>query len=140
MNLIQDAMAIHAEAHTEANGVPYLVKRGRIQNVMMATPATPRIGDEETAMDAQIQVKAQDFLIRPEAYILGGQNVEPADGDTVWPINQAQYEETGTITPTGEIFEVGSADSPGAWNWSDGYRTFFRVHTVRRKGPNVQGQ
>ena len=63
--------------------------------------------------------QSRDFLIAATDLVLGGEQVEPRQGDRV----------RETIGETVHVHEVMAPGKAPCWRWSDPYRTTLRIHT-----------
>lgn len=70
-------------------------------------------------MDARVQSRSLDWLIRPESLELDGSRIEPRRGDLI-------------TTASGDKYEVMPGPDETAWLYSGQFQTFFRIHTVKR--------
>lgn len=66
-----------------------------------------------------IRYQSRDYLIAAEDLILGGNQVEPAEGDGI----------RETIGGQTHVYRVMSPGDEPPFRWSDPYRKTFRIHT-----------
>lgn len=120
MNLLQEALQIHADRLDESAGESVSYFRGSTE-LKNRTAIRGESNFEEMAseMDARTRTRTMDWLIRPSQLSSSGSRFEPARGDRI-------------VTPSGETFEVYPGPDNQHWRWSDARQTFFRIHTVRR--------
>jgi hypothetical protein len=126
-SLTSEAMNLHAPRLIEASGIRVRYKRGRMAAVVDAVPGSMLFGDQQTEGEAQISTRGENILIPPGDLILGGDKIEPFPGDQIEHLD----EETGAVL---EVWDVRPGSQGQAWDYSDGWRTFFRIFVIRRSG------
>ncbi|QDT07797.1 hypothetical protein K227x_62250 [Rubripirellula lacrimiformis] len=124
MNLMQRGLRIHAKALKQAAGEPVIYFRGdalsaSILAVVGQTIFEDVAGDGET----RIETKTVDWLITPDELRKAVFRTEPQRGDQ---IRRNDF----------EVFDVVPGTSGKVWEWSDGHKTHYRIHSVRRNVPS----
>jgi hypothetical protein len=108
-----------------AAGIKVRYRRGRVAAVIDALPGSILFTDEQTSeMEAQIQTKGEAILIRPADLVLGGDLIEPFQGD--------QIELLDIDLQVIDLWDVRAGNNGQAWDYSDGWRTWFRIFVLRR--------
>lgn len=74
----------------------------------------------ETGGELRAQAKTVDFVVTPADLKLDGFAVEPQKGDQI-------------KRSDGEVYDVMTGTGSVPWQWSDGRKTHYRIHTVRRR-------
>jgi len=110
----------------EASGIKLRYKRGRVSAVVDGLPGSMLFGDQQTEGEAQISTVGEAILIRPTDLILGGTRIEPFPGDQIEHLDEA--------LAVLETWDVRPGSQGNAWDYSDGWRTFFRIFVIRRSG------
>ena len=124
-SLTSEAMSLHAPRLIEASGIKIRYKRGRVAAVVDAVPGSMLFGDQQTEGEAQISTRGENILIPPGSLILGGDKIEPSAGDQIEHLDEV----TGEVL---EVWDVRAGNSGRAWDYSDGWRTFYRISVIRR--------
>ena len=124
--LTSRAMRLHAPRMIRASGIKLRYKRGRVAAVVDGLPGAMFFSDEQTEGDAQIATKGESLLI-PPPLILGGTEIEPFPGDQIEQLDPVTEEVL-------EVWDVRAGNQGSAWDYSDGWRTFFRIFVLRRSG------
>jgi hypothetical protein len=117
-NLMEQSLAAHrTRLQSSAGGAAVYIRanfRIPISVVLGQTVFEEANGDQ----DSFSETKSIDFLINPAELKLGNDLLEPQRGDRI---------EYG-----GESFDLLSGMNGQTWKWSNGWKTFYRVHTLRR--------
>lgn len=121
MSRLQAAAARLAERMGDtavaAEAVTYT--RGRTSVPIAATRARNSYQQQAIADGrANLMVVPQDWLVRPEAIVLGGQQTNPQDGDRI-------------TDAAGVVYELAPRDGEPSWRKADPYGKLLRLRTVR---------
>ena len=120
-------MALHAPRMLAVSGIKLRYKRGRVAAVVDGLPGTMLSSDEQTEGEAQIFTTGESILIPPGSLVLGGDQTEPFPGDQIEHLDPETLEVL-------EVWDVRAGNSGRAWDYSDGWRTFYRISVIRRSG------
>lgn len=120
MSLLSDALTAHASRLNESAGETVTYVRGstQIKNVTAVRGQT-RFEEVSSEMEALVQTKSFDWLIRPACLDASGTLLEPQRGDQI-------------ITTNGDLYEVFPGADDKHWQYTDAHESMFRVHTVKR--------
>lgn len=116
MGMFLDGLKKHNARLFDSAGVVIVYQRGDIKlNVQAVVGATD--WQDQNVSDAYQQLKSVDFIIDPTALNIAGALVEPSRGDR--------------IVYDGFFYDLLQTGNGAFWAWSDGFKTFYRLHTSR---------
>ena len=136
MNLMQRGLKVHAAALIATAGETISYSRdGSFRIFIKAVVGQTVIEDVTSDGETRIETKTVDFLITPAEFKKAifspsARDLEPQRGDRIRRQDEAAF-------PYYEEFDVVPGASGKVWEWSDGHRTHYRIHSVRRTVPNV---
>jgi hypothetical protein len=116
MGMFIEGLQKHNARLFESAGIQILYLRGQIEIQLPAVLGATSWADETTD-DAYLGIKSVDFIIKPEDLNIAGDLVEPSRGDR--------------IRHAGFDYDLIQTNNGTFWSWSDGFKTFYRVHTSR---------
>ena len=116
MGMFLDGLQVHNARLFDSAGTDIVYRRGSIQiNLTAVVGATD--WSDQSVNDAYQQLKSVDFIIQPTKLNIAGNLVEPSRGD------QIEYGD--------HIYDLLQTGNGSFWAWSDGFKTFYRIHTSR---------
>ncbi len=116
MGMFLDGLRVHNARLFDSAGTLIIYHRGSIQLSIQSVVGSTDWSDESTN-DAYQQLKSVDFILKPTDLNIAGNLVEPSRGDQ--------------ITYAGFKYDLLQTGNGSFWAWSDGFRTFYRIHTSR---------
>lgn len=116
MGMFIEGLQKHNGRLFESAGTEILYLRGQIQIELSAVLGATSWTDENTD-DTYMGIKSVDFIIQPKDLSIAGNLVEPSRGDR--------------IRHSGYDYDLIQTNNGTFWSWSDGFKTFYRVHTSR---------
>ena len=119
MALLDDALAAHAKTLNAAAGETITYKRGTATVSVTAVVGQSQFDEVSTTGEIRPLSKTVDFLVKPSALVLNSAAVLPQRGDQ---IERAD----------GSVYDVLPGTEGTAWQYSDGRKTFLRIHCVKR--------
>ena len=120
MSLMSKSLRAHASRLEKSAGECVTYTRGadEISNIT-AVRGESQFDEFPSEMEARIQSKSLDWLIRPSLLSLNGSVVTPERGDLI-------------TTADGSKYEVMPGPDQETWQYAGQHETFFRIHTVKR--------
>jgi len=106
----------HNERLFQSAGTDIAYLRGNIQIDLQAVLGSTNWQDDNQD-DTYSSMKSIDFIVQPDKLNIAGSLVEPSRGDAI------RY--------NGYIYDLLQTSNGTFWSWSDGFRTFYRLHTSR---------
>lgn len=119
MALLDDALAAHVTTLNVAAGETVTYKRGSDSVSITAVVGQSQFDEVSATGEIRPLSKTVDFLVKPSSLKLSGSAVLPQRGD--------QIEKS-----EGSIYDVLPGTEGTAWQYSDGRKTFLRIHSVKR--------
>ncbi|MDM4014632.1 hypothetical protein [Roseiconus lacunae] len=120
MNLIQDALSIHAaDIETAASETVTYTRDGSSIEGVIAVRGRSEFEEVSSEGEIHVQTRMTDWLIRAQLLKLDGQPIEPKRGDKI-------------TTSNGQSFEVFPGPDGEHWRWREAHQHAYRIHTVRR--------
>lgn len=116
MGMFIDGLQKHNARLFDSAGVEVMYLRGQIEISLSAVLGSTNWQDENTS-DTYLGIKSIDFILKPNELTIEGNLVEPSRGDM---IRYAGYDY--------DLIQTGNGTF---WSWSDGFKTFYRIHTSR---------
>ena len=133
MSIVSRALKIHAKVVTRTASEWITYKRGSLTLGFKAVPGESRFENVSSDGDIHAETKTVDFLIQPtdlwveQTNETQGYYLEPKRGDQI-------------VRQDGTVHDVIPGASDSVRTWSDSYKTFYRVHTVKRSKTNVPSE
>lgn len=130
MSIFSRALKVHANVLHRTAGEYITYKRGSLSIELRAVPGESRFENPSSDGEFHVETKTVDFLVQPTALWVEHTNdtpgyyLEPSRGDQI-------------VRQDGTVQDVIPGASDSVWEWTDSYKTFFRVHTVKRSKGNV---
>ncbi len=119
MALLDDALAFHVKTLNSAAGETITFKRGDDTVSLTAVVGQSQFDELSTTGEVHALSKTVDFLVKPASLVLSGSAVLPQRGDLIQRSDGSQYDVLPGVEGT-------------AWQYSDGRKTFLRIHSVKR--------
>lgn len=119
MALLDDALAAHVTTLNAAAGETVTYKRGSSTVSITAVVGQSQFDEVSTTGEIRPLSKTVDFLVKPSALVLDSETVLPQRGDQIEKAD-------------GSVYDVLPGTEGTAWQYSDGRRTFLRIHCVKR--------
>ncbi len=119
MALLDDALAAHVTTLNAAAGETITFKRGSATVSITAVVGQSQFDEMSTTGEIRPLSKTVDFLVKPSALVLDSAQVVPQRGDQIERADSSVYD----VLPGSE---------GTAWQYSDGRKTFLRIHCVKR--------
>lgn len=119
MSFLNSSLSWHTVGMKSAAGETVTYSRGNACVELSAVVGQTVFEDVGAEGETRSQLKSVDFLILPAELLIDGLTSEPQRGDQI-------------TRADGDKFDVMSGSSGTVWQWSDGRKTYFRIHTVRR--------
>jgi len=111
-----DGLKAHNLRLMDSAGVEVVFVRGNIRVTLTATIGSTD-WQEQASGDVYQSLKSVDFIVNPTELKIGGNLAEPSRGDAI------EYQ--------GEMYYLVPTNNGAFWSWSDGFRTFYRIHTSK---------
>ena len=118
MNLMQEALGLHATTLQAAAGEKITYRRGTQSVVVSAVPGETEFEEFGSEGEFRAQIKYTDWLIKPGCLKFDGQPITPERGDEI-------------ERKDGERFHVLPGNQNATWRWANAHRTHYRIHSLR---------
>lgn len=116
MGMFLDGLKNHNARLFMSAGVVIVYRRGDI-NLSITSVVGATDWQDQNVSDAYQQIKSVDFIVDPAELNIAGALVEPSRGDR--------------IIYDGYSYDLLQTGNGAFWAWSDGFKTFYRLHTSR---------
>jgi len=116
MGMFIDGLKTHNLRLMDSAGVEVVFVRGNIRVTLTATIGSTD-WQEQASGDVYQSLKSVDFIVDPAALKIGENLAEPSRGDLI------EYQ--------GENYYLVQTSNGAFWSWSDGFKTFYRIHTSK---------
>ena len=118
MGMFRDGLKVHNRRLMDSAGVQVDYRRGDYSIPLIATLGSSDWQEQSTSGGELYQeLKSVDFIVDPGELKIGEQSIEPSRGDY--------------IIHDGEKYVVIQTNNGTFWSWSDGFKTFYRIHTSK---------
>lgn len=119
MGFFSNAQSWISPALETAAGETINYYRGTKRIAVTAVRGSSEFTEFETTGEIRAQSRTFDWLIATDQLVIDGFEVRPERGDQLELADGTRY-------------DVAAATGSSPWEWSDAYKTHFRVHTTER--------